>query len=98
MATTTHVARYKADAWRIARTVSPTRMLRVWRNWDVLARSVYQEVYAQGGVIHLWGHSWEIEQNNDWGRLTALLNELSSLGNVTMLTNAELGEQMRAVE
>ncbi len=25
---------------------------------------------STGGVIHLWGHSWEIEQNNDWGRLT----------------------------
>ena len=57
MATTMHAARYKADAWRIARTVSPTRMLHMWRNWDVLARSAFQEVSAYGGVIHLWGHS-----------------------------------------
>lgn len=97
MATTTHAARYKADAWRIARTVSPTRMLRMWRNWDLLARSVFQDVRAHGGVIHLWGHSWEIERNNDWGRLASLLRELASLDNVTMLTNAELGEHMRAV-
>jgi peptidoglycan/xylan/chitin deacetylase (PgdA/CDA1 family) len=97
MATTTHAARYMADAWRIARAVSPTRMMRTWRNWDVLARSVFQEAYAHGGVIHLWGHSWEIEQNNDWGRLASLLRELSSLSNVTMLTNAQLGEHMRAV-
>ena len=97
MATTMHAARYKADAWRIARTVSPTRMLHMWRNWDVLARSAFQEVSAYGGVIHLWGHSWEIEQNNDWGRLASLLGELSRLRNVTMVTNAELGEHMRAV-
>jgi peptidoglycan/xylan/chitin deacetylase (PgdA/CDA1 family) len=97
MATTTHASRYKADALRIARTVWPTRLLRMWRKWDVLARSVFQEVATHGGVIHLWGHSWEIEQNNDWGRLASLLRELSSLSNVTMLTNAELGEHMRSL-
>jgi len=96
MATTTHAARYKADVVNVPRvTVSPVTMLRTWRNWDELARRVFERAYVDGGVIHLWGHSWEIEQNSDWSRLSRLLNELASHDNVTMLTNAELGEYMR---
>jgi peptidoglycan/xylan/chitin deacetylase (PgdA/CDA1 family) len=93
MSTTTHAARYKADGLRVVRlTASPPNIVRTWRNWDILARRVFQGVYERGGVIHLWGHSWEIEQNADWSRLARLLRELSSHDGVTMVTNAELAE------
>ena len=98
MSTTTHAARYKRDGWRIARrTASPREAIRMWRDWDVLARNVFEEAYGHGGVIHIWGHSWEVEANDDWQRLSLLLNELAGRDNVTMLTNAELGEHMRPV-
>jgi peptidoglycan/xylan/chitin deacetylase (PgdA/CDA1 family) len=32
---------------------------------------------ASRGVLHLWGHSWEIEENNLWGTLEAVLRSLS---------------------
>jgi peptidoglycan/xylan/chitin deacetylase (PgdA/CDA1 family) len=98
MSTTTHAARYKADGLRIPRrTASPIKVIRMWRNWDILARRVFEEAYEQGGVIHIWGHSREIEDNTDWRRLASLLDELAGHDNVKMLTNGELGERIRGM-
>ncbi len=96
MATTTHAARYRRDLGRAARhIVSPRQAIRMWRDWDVLALDAFEEAYAAGGVIHIWGHSWEVEENGDWQRLSRLLTELAARDDVTMLTNGELGEHMR---
>ena len=96
MSTTTHAARYKRDVGRAARRMaSPCQAIRMWRDWDVLARNVFEEAYACGGVIHIWGHSWEVEENDDWQRLSCLLSELAARDDVTMVTNAQLGEHMR---
>ena len=98
MATTTHAARHKADCWQASRrTTSLPKVIPMWRHWDILARRVFEDAYEKGGVIHIWGHSWEIEANADWQRLSSLLKELADRDNVTMLTNAELGELMRGV-
>jgi hypothetical protein len=51
--------------------------------------------WAGGGVIHIWGHSWEVEENDDWQRLSCLLSELAARDHVTMVTNAQLGRHMR---
>jgi peptidoglycan-N-acetylglucosamine deacetylase len=92
MATTTHAARYKADGVRVLRlTASPPKFVRTWRNWDVLARRLFGDVFEHGGVIHIWGHSWEIDKNSDWSRLSSLLRELAGHDDVTMVTNAVLG-------
>jgi len=37
--------------------------------WDVFARLSLDYCLENGGMFHLWGHSWEIEKNNDWKRL-----------------------------
>jgi peptidoglycan/xylan/chitin deacetylase (PgdA/CDA1 family) len=36
-------------------------------------RSTLQEVQARGGVFHLWGHSWELEQFGGWQLLDEFL-------------------------
>jgi peptidoglycan/xylan/chitin deacetylase (PgdA/CDA1 family) len=95
MSTTTHAARYKRDLGRAAlRIASPRQAIRMWRDWDVLALNAFEEAYACGGVIHIWGHSWEVEENGDWQRLSRLLSELAARDDVTMLTNGQLGEHM----
>lgn len=95
MSTTTHAARYKRDGWQVARRAgSPRRAIRMWRDWDALARRVFEEAYARGGVIHIWGHSWEVEENGDWQKLARLLGEVAARDGVTMVTNAELGERL----
>ena len=46
----------------------------------------------RGGVFHLWGHSWEIEENGDWESLDSILELLSRYRDrVHFVTNEELG-------
>jgi peptidoglycan-N-acetylglucosamine deacetylase len=65
-----------------------------WRNWDVLARQMFQEARAAGGIYHLWGHSWEIEAHGDWVRLRGLLRYIAGHDGVTFLTNGELAGRL----
>lgn len=36
-------------------------------------RSMLDAVCARGGVFHLWGHSWEMDQFNGWQTLDSFL-------------------------
>lgn len=47
--------------------------------WNAVAERMLEEARARGdqGYFHVWGHSWEIERNNDWPHLEALLALLS---------------------
>jgi len=98
MGTTTHAARYKADGWPVLRRRGPIgrapigRALRTWANWDVLARELFDQARACGGVYHLWGHSWEIEAHGDWSRLRSLLRYIADHDDVMFLTNAEVAQ------
>jgi peptidoglycan-N-acetylglucosamine deacetylase len=96
MATTTHAARYLGDAWPVLRdSRTPGAAWATWRNWDVLARQLFQEARVASGVYHLWGHSWEIEAHGDWARLRGLLRYIAGHDGVTFLTNGELAGWLR---
>ena len=50
-------------------------------------------VLENGGIWHLWGHSWEIEQNGDWEILADILNFVKQNGEnygAEFLTNGEI--------
>lgn len=57
--------------------------------WDALAKARFDEVQKNGGVFHLWGHSWEIEEHNDWEKLESVLAYISHKPNVQYVTNSE---------
>lgn len=62
------------------------------RDWSKLAQELLQETVSCGGVFHLWGHSWEIEREQQWGRLEALLAMITaSREKLTSVTNSALG-------
>lgn len=42
-----------------------------------LTESYLQYVDKNGGCFHLWGHSWEIEENNLWQKLEQIFRLLS---------------------
>lgn len=46
-------------------------------NWVELSRRLLRLAAAQGGVFHLWGHSWEIEENQQWQQLEDVLAEMN---------------------
>jgi hypothetical protein len=51
---------------------------------------MFDRVAGMGGVFHIWGHSWEIDQHNDWERLEGLFSYLSARPGVKYVTNGEL--------
>ncbi|MGA2500709.1 MAG: polysaccharide deacetylase family protein [Tepidisphaeraceae bacterium] len=62
--------------------------------WPSLAATLARRVMEQGGVFHLWGHSWEIEATHQWHELEVVLRMLSSLmPNATRLSNGQLAGQ-----
>jgi|SRR3989344_1662464 len=58
--------------------------------WQPLARGLFDYVYENGGVFHIWGHSWEIEQYKMWDKLEDLLKYISSKEGVEFKTNGEI--------
>jgi peptidoglycan/xylan/chitin deacetylase (PgdA/CDA1 family) len=95
MGTTTHAYRHLVDGSQIRRRAQTLRQsLRMWRNWDDLGRRLLDEVCAQGGVFHLWGHSWEIDDNDDWVRLRAMLAVIEDR-DVVHVTNGQLAASLR---
>jgi hypothetical protein len=62
-----------------------------FRGWDRIANETLDFVLANGGIWHLWGHSWEIDANGDWRRLEAVLSRVGALsGEATLLDNSRL--------
>ncbi len=50
-----------------------------FKSWDRIAIETLDFVVKNGGIWHLWGHSWEIDSNKDWGRLEEVLRKTSAL-------------------
>jgi hypothetical protein len=47
-------------------------------------------VATKGGIAHLFFHSWEIEEQGQWRRLTDLLREVAQRKDFVQVTNSEL--------
>jgi len=63
----------------------------LFKDWDRIATETLEFVIENGGVWHLWGHSWEIDGNNDWGRLEEVLCQISMLSKEALkLNNSQL--------
>jgi L-malate glycosyltransferase len=43
------------------------------RDWAALAKELFFRTIRRGGVFHLWGHSWEIEEQGQWENLENFL-------------------------
>lgn len=71
-----------ARAWRYM-----TRFRRA-ANWVDLAKVMFDEVMANGGVWHLYGHSWEIEELRLWDALSVVLDYVADRPGVLHLPNS----------
>jgi len=91
LGTTIHAFSHPSAALRIAKLASynPPRALRYAR-WDGLAVALFDRVKERGGVFHLWGHSWEIDQRGEWERLKHVLDYVGGRSDVEYATNAQL--------
>jgi hypothetical protein len=63
---------------------------RYFLHWDEWAMALFDQVVADGGVFHLWGHSWELTERHDWDRLERVFEHISRRSAVTYITNDRL--------
>lgn len=70
--------------WNILRNVHGT-------DWAATAIALLERVRKTGGVFHLWGHSWEIEETGQWQALDRVLAAMGETGqSASCVTNSEL--------
>ena len=64
----------------------PLKSLLSWKN---LVQELFNYVLSRGGIFHLWGHSWEIEQFKMWKSLEEIFEFIARQPQVTYLTNSD---------
>ena len=92
MPTSVHTYDHWSDAWPLLLFVrfNPFAFFSLFLRWDLQAIALFERAKEKGGVFHLWGHSWEIEQHKDWGRLERVLQHIGNRPQVRYVTNNEL--------
>lgn len=59
-------------------------------SWVELGKRLFDRVLGEGGVWHLVGHSWEIEEMGLWDQLREMLEYVSGRENVLYVTNYDV--------
>ena len=76
--------------WRYATELSR------FNSWIELGKQLFEQVLQQGGIWHLYGHSWEIEELRIWPELCEMLDYVAKREGVTYTTNGQLLRLLRA--
>jgi len=63
---------------------------RLEKDWAKHFLHAVEFVEQNGGVAHLYFHSWEIDEQNQWSKLDNLLKEISERRTLIPATNGEL--------
>jgi peptidoglycan-N-acetylglucosamine deacetylase len=63
--------------------------LRQLQSWVDLGKRLFDQVLEQGGIWHLYGHSWEIEELGLWNDLQEMLKHVRNRPGVIYATNSE---------
>lgn len=64
--------------------------LRRFRTWVDKGQALFDEALRHGGVWHLYGHSWEIEELGIWNELDQMLQYVSKRPGVRYVANSEV--------
>jgi peptidoglycan/xylan/chitin deacetylase (PgdA/CDA1 family) len=52
----------------------------IFGRWDMIAKKSLDHVLENGGIWHLWGHSWEVDRNHNWPLLRDVLEYVKMNG------------------
>jgi peptidoglycan/xylan/chitin deacetylase (PgdA/CDA1 family) len=73
-----------------------TGLINWWRLWKMesdlmqLLELLLNFILKNGGILHIWGHSWEIEEFQLWGILEEAFRCIANLPEVLYLTNSQI--------
>jgi peptidoglycan/xylan/chitin deacetylase (PgdA/CDA1 family) len=59
-------------------------------DWVALGKLLFRHVLQHGGIWHLYGHSWEVDQLSLWDDLTRILDYVSRRPGVRYMSNGDL--------
>ncbi|MFA6896708.1 MAG: polysaccharide deacetylase family protein [Patescibacteria group bacterium] len=92
-----HTYSHRSDALKIIRFAKfdPVKTLIYYKHWEILGMTMFDKIKEEGGVFHIWGHSWEIEECHFWERLEKIFAHISGYGDVEYVTNGELYERTK---
>ena len=77
-------ARNLSGLWRF------TTQLSGFEDWRDMGRRLFNQVMERGGIWHLYGHSWELDEFNLWSELDRVLDFVSNREGVLYLTNSQV--------
>jgi peptidoglycan-N-acetylglucosamine deacetylase len=66
---------------------------RLWKMENELMKLfelLLEHILTNGGILHIWGHSWEIEKFQLWGVLEEALKRIANLQEALYLTNSQI--------
>lgn len=66
--------------------------LRHTRTWVDIGKALFDQILEDGGIWHIYGHSWELERLNLWGQLEELLGYVARRPGVCYVTNAGVSQ------
>jgi hypothetical protein len=98
MPTTLQVYRHKRSTYikNIVRAGNLRRLcdylirFRASESWVEIGKRLFDRVLRQGGVWHLVGHSWEVDQLGLWDQLGEMLDYVSGRERVLYLSNYDV--------
>jgi peptidoglycan-N-acetylglucosamine deacetylase len=67
------------------------------KNWVDLGKIMFDEALRDGGIWHLYGHSWELEELGLWDQLQELFAYVANRPGVVYATNGNALEQAAVV-
>lgn len=75
-------ARCASGLWRFTTELSD------FQSWLDIGRRLFSRVMERGGIWHLYGHSWEIDEHELWSELVEMLDYVAHREGVLYLTNS----------
>jgi hypothetical protein len=88
-----------AFAKNAAKRLAPSNLWRLvacgpTTDWTELAQRFLHRALDGGGVFHLWGHSWELVDAEQWKQLNDVLHALhEATAHAPPLDNGEIAQQ-----
>jgi peptidoglycan/xylan/chitin deacetylase (PgdA/CDA1 family) len=76
---------------RFSRLFSLRKLVKIKKfSWYGIAKELFDRAYKHNGVFHIFGHSVEIEKNNEWDILEDLFDYITFRSNFISVSNSEL--------
>ncbi|MDO8736774.1 MAG: glycosyltransferase [Thermoleophilia bacterium] len=96
-ATTVHAYPHLSSPLKTMRAAgfNPAKAVK-YLDWSELAITLFNKCRRERGVFHLWGHSWEIDKHDDWGKLEKVFAYIADCREAEYLPNSAFGRRPKA--